>query len=117
MDAPGPVAHDDAARDGNPSGPRGVHGVTMRRVVICSGVLGGGTALVFALAALTATLFPHGSVVPTNPFGWGGRDVVFVEGGVAPAIPVPMPVDLRAPVVVDDFGGFPDPGPANEVAP
>lgn len=45
----------------------------MRRVIICSGVLGGGAALVFALAALTATLFPHGTVVQSQwSGGWGG---------------------------------------------
>jgi hypothetical protein len=87
----------------------------MRRIAICSGVLGGGTALVFALAALTATLFPHGTIVPTNPFGWGGG-VVWAEDGVrvgpavdlvAPAIPMPAPVILQ-----DDALGFPDPGGA-----
>jgi hypothetical protein len=88
----------------------------MRRIVICSGVLGGGTALVFALAALTATLFPHGTIVPTNQFGWGGGPMVMngVRIGpaiedVAPAIAVPAPM-----VIQDDFGGFPDPGAIEE---
>ena len=30
----------------------------MRRILICSGVLGGGTALVFGAAALTAVVIP-----------------------------------------------------------
>lgn len=97
---------------GNRSGPRGVHGVTMRRVVICSGVLGGGTALVFALAALTAALFPHGTIVPGNQFGWGGPMVLMDDAQVMPAIEVAVP--QRGPMILgDDFGGFPDPGPAD----
>ena len=39
----------------------------MRRILICTGVLGGGTALVFAAAALTAMLIPPTRVVPQNP--------------------------------------------------
>ena len=35
----------------------------MQRVLIASGVLGLGTALVFGAAALTATLFPNGPMV------------------------------------------------------
>ena len=39
----------------------------MRRILICSGVLGGGTALVFGAAALTAVLIPPGRIVrPTT---------------------------------------------------
>jgi len=52
----------------------------MRRILICTGVLGGGTALVFALAALTATLFPHGTVVQGQWGPWGGGVVPL--GGV-----------------------------------
>ena len=59
----------------------------MRRVLICSGVLGGGTALVFALAALTATLFPHGTVVASQ-FGWGGG---WAEEGMKPMPAMPVP--------------------------
>ena len=43
----------------------------MRRILICTGVLGGGTALVFALAALTATLFPQGTLVGGNTWRGG----------------------------------------------
>lgn len=57
----------------------------MRRVLICSGILGGGTALVFALAALTATLFPQGTTVRSQWGGWGGP--VF-EGDMR-AVPAP----------------------------
>ncbi|HYO44031.1 MAG TPA: hypothetical protein VES19_12600 [Candidatus Limnocylindrales bacterium] len=59
----------------------------MRAGVVVTGVLGLGTAVVFALAALTASLFPNGTVVATgsNPMmerGWVGVD---------PAMPVPAP--------------------------
>ena len=76
----------------------------MRRVVICSGVLGGGTALVFALAAVTASLFPHGTVVPTNQFGRGGgvwmEDVRFAPDGGQIAVPMAEPF-----IVLEDDGG------------
>jgi hypothetical protein len=41
----------------------------MRRILVCTGILGGGTALVFALAALTAVAFPQGTLIAT---GWSG---------------------------------------------
>ena len=65
----------------------------MRPILIVSGVLGGGSALVFAIAALVATLFPTGTLVASNP--WNGG--VFMKGGVA----VPMP----APPVIVNGGG------------
>jgi len=87
----------------------------MRRILICTGVLGGGTALVFALAALTATLFPHGTVVQGQWGPWGGR--VGPLGGIVPAgggvrvsvddmtvgpapLEVPMPVESGVTVEV-----------------
>jgi hypothetical protein len=60
----------------------------MRRILICSGVLGGGTALVFALAALTATLFPHGTLVQNQWGGWGGP-VMMDDVRPMPAIQAP----------------------------
>ncbi len=65
----------------------------MRRILICSGVLGVGTALVFAAAALTATLFPNGTLVSS---GWNSG--VFVGRGGA------MPVLDRAFEVAPDAG-------------
>jgi hypothetical protein len=70
----------------------------MRRVLVCSGVLGGGTAIVFALAALTASLFPNGTVLSTpwngawldQRMGWGG-------------MPVPEPVMRELPAVDPRF--------------
>jgi len=80
----------------------------MRRILICSGVLGGGTAIVFALAALTASLFPNGTVLST---GWNGPwlDQRIVWGGM----PVPAPVVLEGPapdpgfMVTDEFQPLP----------
>jgi hypothetical protein len=64
----------------------------MRRILICSGVLGVGTALVFAAAALTATLFPNGTLV--SP-GWNGG---MIQRGFDVAVPVPAPPFEVAPV-------------------
>ena len=63
----------------------------MRRILICTGVLGGGTALTFVAAALAATLLPGGTVVPA----FNAVEVNFGKGGVA--IPMPQP-----PVVIGD---------------
>ena len=38
----------------------------MQRLVICSGILGGGSAIVFALAAATAILVPATHYLPVN---------------------------------------------------
>jgi len=62
----------------------------MRQIVLVSGVLGGGTALVFALAAVVATMFPNGTLVAANP--WAGQ----FNNRVMPAV--------GAPLVVDDSG-------------
>ena len=50
----------------------------MKRILICTSVLGGGTALVFAAAALAATLAPAGQLVPSN---WQ-QGQVFPMGGM-----------------------------------
>lgn len=68
----------------------------MRRVLICTGVLGGGTAITFAAAALVATMFPTGNLV------YGQQNMVFERGferGGAMVMPVPA-VDPN--VIVDD---------------
>jgi hypothetical protein len=64
----------------------------MRQLLIVSGTLGGGTALVFVAAALVAAMFPTGALVPASP--WGG-DVRF-----GPAMPA-----IRGPLVFDDTSG------------
>ncbi|HYO44030.1 MAG TPA: hypothetical protein VES19_12595 [Candidatus Limnocylindrales bacterium] len=61
----------------------------MRRVLVCTGVLGGGTALVFALAAATAMLFPQGTLVGS---GWNGG-MMFAK---------PVPEIGGGPVFLDD---------------
>ncbi|HET7829493.1 MAG TPA: hypothetical protein VFL03_08030 [Candidatus Limnocylindrales bacterium] len=66
----------------------------MQRAAIVSGVLGLGSVLVFAAAALAAALFPNGGTVSAfNQFGTIGR------GGVA--MPAPMPA-IEPGVIVDD---------------
>lgn len=85
----------------------------MKRIVVCTGVLGGGTALVFALAALTAIAFPQGSRVAA---GWNGANggpwVKDVWGGGV-AVPVPAPAVEVAPFVIERVGdgvAIPDDG-------
>jgi hypothetical protein len=59
----------------------------MRRILICTGILGGGTALTFVAAALAASLLPGGTVLPSSSMFERG----FGKGG--PAIDFPVPVD------------------------
>ncbi len=82
----------------------------MQRVLIVSGVLGIGTAVVFGLAALTATLFPNGTTVAG---GWNGA---MIDQGWAGGKggPVPMPigpdtVGSGSTIVVPDPSPVPDP--------
>jgi hypothetical protein len=74
----------------------------MRRILICGGVLGGGTALVFGAAALTAVLIPPGRIVPQNQQmilqqvgGFGGpvpiRGPLIVTTDLDVAVPAPEP--------------------------
>jgi hypothetical protein len=74
----------------------------MQRALIVTGVLGFGTALVFAAAALTAMLFPNGTQVNA---GWNGP--VFMDKAVGPGVMMPAPV----PVVVPQDGGAGFSGP------
>jgi hypothetical protein len=94
----------------------------MTRALICTGVLGGGTAVVFALALAVSVLFPQGTLVSAGwNGGWNGgwakpmlADDVMVRGGgwagdgeiiveqapppdlVEPAIPAPAPVEAES---------------------
>jgi hypothetical protein len=76
----------------------------MRRILICTGVLGGGTALTFAAAALAATLLPGGTIVPaSNVFFQRGVMVnggMIVQGGSGMAVPVPMPAPVNPSDVI-----------------
>ncbi len=77
----------------------------MQRALIVTGVLGAGTAIVFGLAALTATLFPNGTLVAGS---WNGG--MFVDKGVMVA-PAPMPAPLILPTTGPDSGlAVPDVG-------
>jgi hypothetical protein len=68
----------------------------MQRAAIVSGVLGLGSVLVFAAAALAAALFPNGGTV--SP-GWGN---VGGFGGVGRGgLVAPMPA-IEDRVIVDD---------------
>jgi hypothetical protein len=77
----------------------------MKRILVCTGVLGGGTALVFALAAATATLFPQGTLVAS---GW--------NSGWNLAKPMPMPGFDGADVFVDDVIEMPAVAPMGELS-
>jgi hypothetical protein len=70
-------------------------------MLVCTGVLGGGTALVFALAALTAIAFPQGTRVATGWNGANGGPWVKDAWGGAVAVPVPAPAVEVAPFVTD----------------
>jgi hypothetical protein len=63
----------------------------MRPGLIVGGVLGLGTAIVFGLAAVTATLFPSGATVATQINGWvlDGTRVGpgWARGGAVPVLP------------------------------
>lgn len=67
----------------------------MRSVVVVSGVLGVGTAVVFALAAMAASMFPDGGTVMS---GWNGSIRNF-GGGVVVDGPVPAPVIVNDQVI------------------
>jgi hypothetical protein len=78
----------------------------MHRALIVTGVLGVGAAIVFGLAALTATLFPNGTLVAGS---WGGG--MFVDKGVVTeAAPVPVPLIL-ATIGPDSGLAIPDVAP------
>ncbi len=71
----------------------------MRAGLVVTGTLALGTVLVFTAAALTAALFPNGTVVVVRG---NGSSVVFDRGFVrgGPAMPVPAPAIEVAPNVV-----------------
>jgi len=91
----------------------------MRAGLIVTGVLGLGTAVVFACAALTATLFPNGTLVAANP--WGNPVMRNWDGGVV-AVPVPAPaIDVAPDVMIeappDGFKSLPGDIVVSEPAP
>jgi hypothetical protein len=73
----------------------------MRRGILVAGVLGAGSALVFALAIAASTLFPNGGSIATNI-----NEVLMNTRG-----PIAVPVAIPAPGV-----GVAAPWPASEAA-
>lgn len=63
----------------------------MRAGFIVSGVLGLGTVLVFAAAALVSLAFPNGATVSV---GWNGG-TVWAKDGMA--VPAPEPAVIEVP--------------------
>jgi len=85
----------------------------MKRILVCTGVLGGGTALIFALAALTAIAFPQGTRVAAGWNGANGGPWVKDAWGGGVAVPVPAPAIDVAPFVIErgaDGFAIPDAG-------
>jgi hypothetical protein len=72
----------------------------MRAAAIVTGVLGAGTAFVFAVAAVVATLFPNGALVPS---GWNGG-CMDCGGWGKPGIGIPMPVPMPGPEGIPEKG-------------
>ncbi|MDP2350390.1 MAG: hypothetical protein Q8M74_04450, partial [Chloroflexota bacterium] len=72
----------------------------MRAGVVVSGVLGLGTVLVFAAAALVSAMFPNGATVAA---GWNGGVVWGKGGGFVNAIAVPAPPPMV--VGVEEISG------------
>jgi hypothetical protein len=68
----------------------------VRAGVIVTGVLGAGSALVFALAIAVSAMFPNGGSIASN------MSQVFMNGGGAPvpAIGIAVPVQVLPPVLV-----------------
>jgi hypothetical protein len=63
----------------------------MTRALICTGVLGGGTAVVFVFALAVSLLFPQGSMVSTGWNGGWSRPVFVNDLVIRGAAPVPAP--------------------------
>jgi hypothetical protein len=70
----------------------------MQRAAIVSGVLGLGSVLVFAAAALAAALFPNGSTVSPGFNAWQTNGGGFGKGGIV----APAPAPAIEPGVIDD---------------
>jgi hypothetical protein len=79
----------------------------MTRALACTGVLGGGTALVFALAFLTSMLFPQGSIVAASWNGGWVRPMIDVApmggpigGGWTTDVQIKPLIDAQAPITI-----------------
>ena len=84
----------------------------MRAALVVTGVLGTGTVLVFAAAALVSALFPSGTLVPA---GWNGG---WGKGGWDnPGIEVPVPMPMPEPGIPEKGIVLPASGATVELAP
>jgi hypothetical protein len=70
----------------------------MRSGLAVTGVLGLGTGLVFAAAAVAATVFPNGGTIVGSSLGWA-PDRLMVQRG---------PLQFRGGVMTDDVVVFDD---------
>ena len=75
----------------------------MRAAVVVTGVLGMGTALVFAAAGIVSAAFPSGTLVNSQ---WNGGCFDCGGWGKGGGIAVPMPM----PVPMPGFEGVPEKG-------
>ncbi len=85
----------------------------MKRAILCTGILGGGTAIVFALALTVSVLFPQGALVQAS---WNGGFRNFAPmpamgGGIMVDDVMTKDVFVAAPDVV----AVPAPAPPIEV--
>jgi hypothetical protein len=80
----------------------------VRAAIIATGVLGAGSALVFALAIAASAMFPNGGSIASNV------SQVFMNGGAGPvrAVAVPVPVQVQPPVLVAPTSDPGSPSPA-----
>ena len=87
----------------------------MKRILICTGVLGSGTALVFGAAALVAVMAPSGAIVPgtlqqgVGPAAFGNlnRGGPTMIGNVGPNSVITWQQGLSGPLIPGAAGtGF-----------
>jgi len=86
----------------------------MRAAAVVTGVLGAGTAFVFAAAAVVSTLFPSGAMVPS---AWNGGCMDCGGGWAKPGIGIPMPMPApgipeKGVVILQSTGAAVDVAPA-----
>jgi hypothetical protein len=82
----------------------------MRAGAIVTAVLGLGTVLVFVAAAMTATLFPNGTMVNANLNGGIRMGGGWMKGGgIAVPVPMPVPVNGIDPTLIDPAPDVTDP--------
>lgn len=83
----------------------------MRRILLCTGILGGGTALTFAAAALAATLLPGGTVIPASNMRFGDMTVGGSGVMAQPLKQMPVQIGVDANGGATSDAGSPAPAP------